>query len=58
MIPPGPHVVHLQLDLGSQSYESYLATLETAEGSRIWSKEGLKTMPDEWKAHTGAGAAL
>jgi hypothetical protein len=46
IIPPGPHVVHLQLDLESQSYESYLATLETAEGSRIWSKEGLKTMPE------------
>ena len=46
IIPPGPHVVHLQLDLGSQSHESYLATLETAEGSRIWSKEALKTVPE------------
>jgi hypothetical protein len=46
IIPPGPHVVHLQLDLGNQSYESYLATLETAEGSRIWSKERLKAMPE------------
>ena len=45
IIPPGPHLVHLQLDLGSRSYESYLATLETAEGSRIWSKEGLKAVP-------------
>ena len=46
IIPSGPHLVRLQLDLESQSYESYLATLETAEGSRIWSKEGLKTMPE------------
>ncbi len=45
IIPPGRHVVHLQLVLENQSYESYLATVETAEGSRIWSKDGLTTMP-------------
>jgi hypothetical protein len=47
VIPPGPHLVRLQLDVGSpQPYENYIATLETAEGVRVWSKEGLKTMPE------------
>jgi hypothetical protein len=45
-IPRGPHLVRLQLDLDKQTYESYLASLETAEGIRVWSKEGLKTMPE------------
>jgi hypothetical protein len=39
-------MVRLQLEMeGPQPYESYLATLETAEGVRVWSKGGLKTMP-------------
>src|ERR1022692_883686 len=47
IIPPGPHLVRLQLDVGSpQPYESYIAILETAEGVRVWSREGLKTMPE------------
>ena len=47
VIPHGPHLVRLQLQVdGGQSYESYLATLETAEGVRVWSKEGLKTTPE------------
>lgn len=46
IIPPGPHLVRLRLDLESQSYESYLALLETAEGSRVWSKEGVTIMPN------------
>lgn len=47
IIPAGPHSVRLQLDVGSaHPYESYIATLETAEGVRVWSKEGLKTMPE------------
>jgi len=46
LIPHGPHLVQLQLALeDNQSYGSYLATLETAEGTRIWSKAGLKTTP-------------
>ena len=44
IIPHGPHLVQLQLGVESnQSYKSYLATLETTEGRRVWSKEGLKT---------------
>lgn len=46
IIPPGPHLVRLQLDLDKQTYDSYLASLETAEGIRVWSKEGLETMPE------------
>lgn len=47
IIPHGPHLVRLQLDVGGlQPYESYIATLETVEGVRVWSKGGLKTMPD------------
>src|ERR1019366_2427910 len=46
-IPHGPHLARLQLDVGGlQPYESYIATLETAEGVRVWSKEGLRTMPE------------
>ncbi len=47
IIPHGPHHVQLQLALeNNTSYASYLATLETAEGTRVWSKEGLKTTPE------------
>ncbi len=46
MIPHGPHLVRLQLDLDKQTYDSYLASLETAEGIRVWSKAGLDTMPE------------
>lgn len=46
IIPPGAHLVRLRLDLENQPYESYLATLETAEGRRVWSKEGLKATPE------------
>ena len=44
IIPPGSSLVRLRLDIESQSYESYLATLETAEGRRVWSQEGLRTI--------------
>jgi hypothetical protein len=47
IIPHGPHLVRLQLDVGGlQPYESYIATLKTVEGVRVWAKEGLKTMPE------------
>jgi len=46
VISPGPHLVRLQLDLENQTYDRYLATLETAEGRRIWLKEDLKSTPD------------
>ncbi len=39
VIPPGPHIVRLRLRLEDQSSKSYLATLETAEGSNIWPKQ-------------------
>lgn len=47
VIPHGPHLVRLQVNLDSNpSYESYIATLETVEGTRIWSKEGLRPVTE------------
>ena len=47
IIPRGLHLVQLQLAVeNNQPYESYFATLETVEGAKVWSKEGLKTMPE------------
>lgn len=48
IIPHGPHLVQLKLALeNKESYESYLAILETVEGTRIWSKAELKTASDD-----------
>jgi anti-sigma factor RsiW len=43
-LPPGPSLVRLRLDIEGQSYETYRVTLETAEGRKVWSKEGLKAI--------------
>ena len=45
-MPPEPSLVRLRLDIEGQSYESYLATLETAEGRRVWSQGGLRTISE------------
>lgn len=43
IIPHGPHLVRLRIDVESnQAYESYRATLETVDGTKVWSKEELK----------------
>jgi hypothetical protein len=46
IMPPEPSLVRLRLDIEGQSYESYLATLETAEGRRVWSQGGLRTISE------------
>lgn len=51
VIPHGPHLVRLQLNVGGlQAYESYIGTLKTVEGVRVWTKEGLTAMPQS-EAH-------
>ena len=44
VLPRGRSLVRLRLDIEGQSYESYLVTLETAEGRKVSSQEGLRTM--------------
>lgn len=43
VILPGTTLVRLQLELGQRPYETYAASLETAEGVRIWQKKSLRS---------------
>lgn len=47
VLPPGRSLVRLRLDIEGQSYETYRVTLETAEGRKVWSQEGLRTMSQD-----------
>jgi len=43
VLPPATLMVRLQLLIAHDDYPAYRATVETAEGSRVWQKKGIKS---------------
>src|SRR5258708_8424536 len=43
VLPPATLMVRLQLLIAHDDYPAYQATVETAEGSRVWRKKGIRS---------------